>query len=144
MKNKYELVVSNDNGNSEHKLIIDGVAVKQPNVFARISKPQSEKKTTLEEAIKELHTNIDITISSPAVKLADNTRVLVGHAAMAGVAASKVKNMNLEKGKKHEQDLPIINTLGVVAVKTVQKHFSERKKIENNDVLEVMVNMSTC
>lgn len=144
MKNTYELIVSNDNGNSEHKLIVDGVAVKQPNVFARISKPRSEKKTTLEEAIKELHTNIDITISSPAVKLADNTRVLVGHAAMAGVAASKVKNMNLEKGKKHEQDLPIINTLGVVAVKTVQKHFAERKKVENNDVLDVTVNMSTC
>lgn len=144
MENMYDLIVSNDNGNSEHKLVINGIPVKHPNVFARISKPRSEKKTTLIEAINELHNNIDITISSPAIKLADNTRVLVGHAAMAGVAASKVKNMNLEKGKKHEQDLPIINTLGIVAVKTVQEHFSEKKTIENNDVLEVTVNMSTC
>ncbi|BCC15201.1 TPA: hypothetical protein ACLBZV_005551 [Bacillus cereus] len=144
MTKTYVLSVANDNGNSEHKLTVNGTKVRQPNVYARISGPKFEKNNTLEQAIQELHGNIDVTISSPAIADADNTRFLIGHAAMMGVGASKVKNMNLTKGKKHEEDLPIINTLGIIATKTVQKHFEETKEVKNNDMLEVTVNMSTC
>ena len=56
------LKIANDNGNSEHDLIIDGKLVQQPNVFAKIMRVPNLDDVNKEYVLKNLHDNLLVSI----------------------------------------------------------------------------------
>jgi plasmid segregation protein ParM len=136
---KIKLVVGNDNGNNEHKKVIDGKLIQEPNVNCRISKlpwGYDNKNINLESAISDLNKNIVVNINSDAV---DNKGLyLVGESALK---EEYISNMIVGVDKKHESELPIINTLSQIAIFGIQKVFEETKELL--DDMEIGVDMAT-
>lgn len=136
----YHFVVANDNGNSEHKIIIDGVLYKQPNVYSIIHSDPGQSDDGLDVLIPNLHNHIDARIESKAIH--GNYRYLIGKAAIERNQAD-VYNMDVQNVKKHLEDLPIINTLGVIATEAVKRTFNEHHQLSNGQTIEVEVHMTT-
>lgn len=59
--------VGNDNGNSEHDLIIDGILITQPNVFSKVSKMPDLSSLDDDTFVENLMSNIISTIMTPSV-----------------------------------------------------------------------------
>lgn len=123
---KMSFNVGNDNGNSEHDLIIDGVLITQPNVFSKVSKMPDLSSLDDDAFIDNLMSNIISTVMTPSV---------AGGAALSyyiGEYATKSGKLlhNIEVGafnSKINSDVPIINTLSVLAAYAVQQAYTEDK-----------------
>ncbi|MGG3806088.1 ParM/StbA family protein [Metabacillus fastidiosus] len=132
-----KLLVSNDNGNSEHSLYINNELVRQPNVLARPNEGGFIADVPAESLVPNLLNNIDVTILSPSVRF--NRRYYIGHQAIN--SKFQPTSMNVSLDKKYKHDLPIINTIGVLAAKAVMNHFNKTKIIPAE--LNVSVDMLT-
>ncbi|MFC4779142.1 hypothetical protein ACFO9Q_20305 [Paenibacillus sp. GCM10023252] len=128
----FHFYVGNDNGNSEHDLIIDGKLVQQPNVNCTVDKlPWSEEQSP-ESFIKNLHDQLVVTIDSPAARPG---MYYIGKFALE--SGEIVDNLQIGIDLKSDMDLPVINTLAQIAAVGVQKAYEEEKKIPEQLVLEV-------
>lgn len=67
---------------------------------------------------------------------------MIGHAAIERNQA-QIYNMNIQNIKKHTEDLPVINTLGTIAVEAVKKAYDEKKTLTNGEVIKVTADMTT-
>lgn len=132
-----KLKVSNDNGNSEHSLYINGDLVRQPNVYVRPTSKGFVQDVPGESLIPTLLSNIDVTVQSPSIKF--NRRYYIGNRALN--SKYQATEMNISLDKKYNSDLPIINTLGTVAAKAVQDFYNKNQKIPQE--LDVTVDMLT-
>ncbi|MED4852171.1 ParM/StbA family protein [Caldifermentibacillus hisashii] len=137
---EFHFVVANDNGNSEHKIMINGILHKQPNVYSIIHSDQGQSDEPLDVLIANIHKNIDVRIESKV--LSGTYRYLIGHAAIERNQA-QIYNMNIQNIKKHTEDLPVINTLGTIAVEAVKKAYDEKKTLTNGEVIKVTADMTT-
>lgn len=128
---------TNDNGNSEQALYINGDLVRQPNVYAEPTSKGFVDNVSPESQIENLMNQIDVTISSRSIQFNGDYYI--------GLKAIKSKyqpvSMDVELDTKYDSDLPIINTLGTLAAKAVQNYFKENKKIPSE--LDVTVDMLT-
>ncbi|WP_169084161.1 ParM/StbA family protein [Paenibacillus sp. PL91] len=132
----YHFFVGNDNGNSEHDLIIDGKLIQQPNVNCTVDElPWSEEQSP-ESFVKNLQDQLVVTIDSPAARPG---MYYVGKFALE--SGEILDNLQIGIDQKSDMDLPIINTLAQIAAMAVQKAFEEEKKIPEQ--IDVEVDMAT-
>jgi plasmid segregation protein ParM len=133
---KFHFFVGNDNGNSEHDLIIDGTLVQQPNVNCTVDElPWSEEQSP-ESFIKNLQDQLVVTIDSPAARPG---MYYVGKFALE--SGEILDNLQIGIDLKSDMDLPVVNTLAQIAAMAVQRAYEEEKKIP--EAIEVEVDMAT-
>lgn len=133
---QFHFYVGNDNGNSEHDIIIDGRLIQQPNVNCAVDElPWSEEQMP-ESIIRNLQEQLIVTIDSPSARAG---MYYVGKFALNSGELLDVMQVGLDY--KHEVDLPIINTLGQIAAVATQRAFEEEKLIPLQ--IEVLVDMTT-
>ncbi|MBD2846867.1 ParM/StbA family protein [Paenibacillus sp. IB182496] len=132
----YHFYVGNDNGNSEHDMIIDGNTIVQPNVNCTVDAlPWSEDQAP-ESFIKNLQDQLVVTIDSPAARPG---MYYVGKFALE--SGEILDNLQIGIDLKCDMDLPVVNSLAQIAAVAVQKHYEEEKKIP--EAIEVAVDMAT-
>lgn len=121
--------VGNDNGNSEHDLIIDGVLLKQPNVFAKVKKMPDLSSLSDDAFVEDILNNIITTVMSPSLNNGAASTFFVGEYA---TNSGKLLH-NIEVGafnSKINSDVPIVNTLSTLAAYAVGKAYAEDPEIE--------------
>lgn len=136
---KMTFKVGNDNGNSEHDLIIDGVLITQPSVFSKVSKLPDLSSLNDEVFVDNILSNIITTVMSPSVNSGAAGSYFVGEYA---TKAGKLLH-NIEVGafnSKINSDVPIINSLSVIAAYAVRKGIHEDPDVKE---IEVDVDMVT-
>lgn len=132
----FHFFVGNDNGNSEHDLIIDGRLIQQPNVNCTVDElPWSEEQMP-ESFIKNLQDQLVVTIDSPSARPG---MYYVGKFALE--SGEILDNLQIGIDMKCDMDLPIVNTLAQIAAVAVQKAYEEEKKLPEN--IDVEVDMAT-
>jgi plasmid segregation protein ParM len=138
---KLNFVVGNDNGNSEHDILIagalaDGMLIQSPNVNCQVDSIPWSEGLSPESFIPNLQDQLVVTIASPTV----NGMYYVGQFALD--SGEVVNNMQVGIDYKHEVDLPVINTLAHIAAKAVQDYYVSKKKVPT--AIDVEVDMTTC
>jgi plasmid segregation protein ParM len=137
MNVKMNFKVSNDNGNSEQELIINGELIRQPNTYSLELEYKSVGEKTIEQLIANLMDNLFVSIESPALSFGG--RYYIGKAAID--KGTNIENMVAGKELKTMSDVPVVNTLGNIAGYAVIKAFQKSKKIPK--VIEVTADMAT-
>ncbi|WNQ11367.1 ParM/StbA family protein [Paenibacillus aurantius] len=133
---QYHFFVGNDNGNSEHDLIIDGRLIQQPNVNCPVDElPWSEEQAP-ESFIRNLQDQLVVTVDSPAARPG---MYYVGKFALE--SGEVIDNLQIGIDMKCDMDLPVVNTLAQIAAAAVQKAYDEEKRIP--DHIEVQADMAT-
>lgn len=132
----YHFFVGNDNGNSEHDLIIDGKLVQQPNVNCTVDELPWGEEQAPEGFVKNLQDQLVVTVDSPAARPG---MYYVGKFALE--SGEILDNLQIGIDLKSDMDLPVLNTLAQIAAVAVQKAYEEEKKIP--DHIDVEVDMAT-
>jgi plasmid segregation protein ParM len=132
----FHFFVGNDNGNSEHDIIIDGRLIQQPNVNCRVDElPWSEEQAP-ESFIKHLQEQLVVTIDSPSARPG---MYYIGKFALE--SGEILDNLQIGIDLKSDMDLPVVNTLAQIAAVAVQKAYEEEKKVP--EMIEVEADMAT-
>lgn len=129
------LSVGNDNGNSEHDIVIDGVLIQQPNVFSKVNKlPNMDEVDPLKIA-RDIHNNLIIDIISSRLNNGMPTTYYIGNYAIN--SGKRINNIEIGvDNDKLNNDIPLVNTLGQIAGYSVAKAF-----IQNNNIEELNINV---
>lgn len=125
--------VGNDNGNSEHDLIIDGKLIAQPSVFSKISKLPDLSSLNDEVFVKNILSNVITTVISNSVSGGAAGSYYVGNYA---TKSGKLLH-NIEVGafnSKLNSDVPIINTLSIIAAYAVSKALKDEPNVKDIDL----------
>lgn len=136
----YNLLVANDNGNSEQKIRINGVLYRHPNIFV-VNTVGREIGDDIEKAVQELHKNIDVEINSPALG-AVTRRYLIGDAALSETI-DKIQSIDVSIAEKYNEEIPVVNTLGILAVHAVKEHYKKNKCLKDGETIDLKVDMTT-
>jgi len=128
----YHFLVGNDNGNSEHDLVIDGRLVQQPNVNCRVDELPWREEQAPESFVPQLQDQLVVTVDSPAARPG---MYYVGKFALE--SGEIIDNLQIGIDLKSDMDLPIINTLAQIAAVAVQKAYEEEKTIPPQIDVEV-------
>lgn len=136
---KKKLIVGNDNGNSEHKIIIEDTLIKQPNVFTKISNLPNLDELNPEHIAKNVSDNLIVTIESDALNNGAASTYFVGN-----YAIKSGRNLTyIEVGavnSKLQSEVPLVNTLAQIAGYTAAKSYIESP--EKNELI-VNIDMTT-
>lgn len=132
-----DYLVANDIGNSQQKMTINGDAQSQPSVHRRIFQTPTVTETDVDKNIHSLLNNLHVHIASKAIKREGS--FLVGKRALQ--TGQNVESMDISIGKKHTSDLPVINTLSLLAGKAVQDKYRDDKVLP--EILKINVTMTT-
>ncbi|MGR9635211.1 hypothetical protein ACU82A_29920 [Bacillus cereus] len=81
--------------------------------------------------------DLHVHVTSEAIER--NGSFFVGKRAMRN--SEKMKSMNIKVANKHEEDLPVINTLSVIAANVIQSVYEEAKSVP--DLLKVELDLMT-
>lgn len=126
---------SNDNGNSEQALKINGELFTQPNIYS-IDRPKTVVEGDPSLFIPALLDNLYVTITSSAIER--NGDYFIGKRAYNSDYAH---SLTITKSEKHTSDLPIINTLGFLAGLAVKQRYEEKQVLPKS--IELSVDMVT-
>ncbi|MBU8908248.1 ParM/StbA family protein [Desertibacillus haloalkaliphilus] len=129
----------NDNGNSEHDIILNGHLIKQPNVYKELNQLPYVDNKTPEELIPNLLENLIVTVQSSEVYGGKSGTFVIGEKAMKEHA--NPTSMRVRRGKKYRELLPIINTLGVIGGQAVIDAYQQKNQIVED--ITVKVDMTT-
>lgn len=135
----FNFKIGNDNGNSEHDLIIEGVQICQPNVYAKARQLPLLDEINPVAVIDNIHDRLLVTISSPSVKPGI---YYVGKYALG----SNLTIKNIEVGinnTKVDSDLICINTLAHIAGYAVKKAYDEDPASLTSMDIKVRVDQAT-
>ncbi|MFP3725802.1 ParM/StbA family protein [Priestia filamentosa] len=139
MAANYEFKMGNDNGNANHDVIINGEYFTQPNVNRVIYKLTGYDNVALPVALAEIMERIVATVTSPTITPGI---YLIGKSALT--SGKQPNEFAVGFVKKSDSDIPVINTLGVVAAYAVKHHYAKTKKEPaNGDELNVKMEMTT-
>ncbi|CAG7653310.1 hypothetical protein ACFQI7_30630 [Paenibacillus allorhizosphaerae] len=130
------LFVGNDNGNSEHDIVIDGKLIRQPNVNCMVDKLPWSDEQAPESFIKHLQDQLIVTVDSPAVRPG---MYYIGKFALD--SGELVDAIQVGIDDKCDVDLPVVNTLAQIAAASVQKSYEEEKRIPEQ--IEAEIDMAT-
>ena len=135
---KYHFLVGNDNGNSEHDIYVDGELMQQPNVNVLMDKLpwNNDKDTPVNILIKEIQDNIIVTVNSPSARPGI---YYIGKKALS--CGSTIDNMQVGVDDKSMSEIPIVNTLALIAVKAVENAFNEASEL--SEKIEISIDMAT-
>jgi plasmid segregation protein ParM len=135
MENKEIILkVGNDNGNSEHDLIINGVSIAQPNVFAKVRKLPNLDEVNKDYVLENIDDNLIVTCEDPS------GIYYIGNYALK--SGQKVRNIEVGiDNNKLESDVVIVNTLSQIAGFGVKEYYN---KFNNFDgIINIKVDMTT-
>lgn len=133
-----DLIVGNDIGNSETKMMIDHELIKQPSVTKDVLQHPDVSEDDVQKNVANLLDELFVNISSKAVK--SNGTYFVGKRANR-IAGSDVRNINIAIGRKARHDIPVIMTLSMLSAKAIQKHYQANEKVP--DTLKLNIDMVT-
>lgn len=128
--------VGNDNGNSEHVLLINGKLIQQPNVYIEVDELPFDDSAEPSTYIRNLEDQLIVTVDSPSARVG---MYYVGNLALN--SGEPVRNIQVGVDRKYELDLPIINTLAHIASQGVIKAYEDTKEVPSE--LSVTVDMAT-
>lgn len=141
MKNKQviTLQVGNDNGNSEHDIVINGKLIQQPNVYSKINKLPNLEEVNPKSYAKKIDDNLIVTIDSAKVNNGTPTTYFVGNYAIN--SGNRVFNIEIGvDNNKLISDIPLVNTLAQIAGHTAASEFLRDESVEE---IDVKVDMTT-
>jgi plasmid segregation protein ParM len=132
-----KLVVANDIGNSETKMIVNDTLIKQPSVVKRLLSKPNVTETNVEKNIANLLDELIVHVTSNAIKRSG--LYFIGK--RANMTADKVENMNIKLGNKSKHDIPVLMTLSMLAARSVQLAYQENQELPPS--ISVDVSMTT-
>ena len=132
-----KLVVANDIGNSETKMIVNDTLIKQPSVVKRLLSKPNVMETNVEKNIADLLDELIVHVTSNAIKRSG--LYFIGK--RANMTADKVENMNIKLGNKSKHDIPVLMTLSMLAARSVQLAYQENQELPPS--ISVDVSMTT-
>lgn len=125
--------VGNDNGNSEHDIIINGKLIQQPNVMAKVRKLPDLSELNTEYVIKNIESNLITSIVSPSCET--NTYYIGDYARNSG---KMLKNIEVGAfNSKLNSDVIVVNTLSQIAGYAVQKAYEVNSELNNSIIVNV-------
>ena len=128
------LKVGNDNGNSEHDLIINGVSIAQPNVFAKVRKLPNLDEVNKEYVLENISDNLIVTCEDPS------GIYYIGNYALK--SGQKVRNIEVGiDNNKIESDIVMVNTLSQIAGFGVREYYNKFNNFD--DIINIKVDMTT-
>jgi len=130
------LQIGNDNGNSEHDMVINGDPIQSPNVYAKWSRIPTFEEYSIKHFVANLDDLLFISIKEP-FNIAGN--YYIGAAAIN--ANRPLTNLAIgNSNDKVDEKVPYVNTLGRIAGYAVKKMYASNE-VEQD--LNVVVEMST-
>lgn len=133
----YELYVGNDNGNSEHDMIINGDFFSQPNIYSKVVKLPNLDEVSIPNTIENLSQELIVSIESPSVP---KGIYYVGEKAF--LSGAPISNIDIGiASNKFESNIPIVNTLALIAKYVTVKAYNENPNFEGTIYADV--NMCT-
>lgn len=132
-----KLVVANDIGNSETKMIVNDTLIKQPSVVKRLLSKPNVMETNVKKNIANLLDELIVHVTSNAIKRSG--LYFIGK--RANMTADKVENMNIKLGNKSKHDIPVLMTLSMLAAQSVQLAYQENQELPPS--ISVDVSMTT-
>ncbi|EJR90568.1 hypothetical protein IKE_05953 [Bacillus cereus VD196] len=130
--NTLHIDIEGDIGNDSFKGYINSEYVKIKNVYQNIYSMPNVTETDISKNIINLIDNMFINISSKSIRRSG--MYFIGNRAM--LTGKNPKDMNIKVGQKYNDDLPLINILGLIANKSVQIEW------ENTGQLPPSINVS--
>lgn len=128
------LAVGNDNGNSEHDIIINGKLIKQPNVYAKVRKLPNFDEVNKNYVLKNIEDNLVVICEEP------NGIYYIGNYALG--SGQRVRSIEVGvDNNKIEDDIVMVNTLAQIAGYAVAEHFKEHGKTD--EIIKAKVDMTT-
>lgn len=134
---KFHVEAEADLGNSNLKLFVNGKYEVVPNVFQRVYGGIESYETNDEKNVINLLDDLYVHITSKAIER--NGSFLIGKRALQ--KGNRITSMNIQVGNKHEDDVPVVNVLGVISARMVQEAYEQTKEIPS--VLNVEVDLIT-
>lgn len=130
------LLLGNDNGNSEHKIVINGEIIRQPNIFAKIRSLPILDDINIDYVMNNIHDNLIVSIDSPSISTA-RTYYIGNYALHSG---KPLTNIGVgAQNSKIDTDVPVVNTLAQIAAYAAKTAYLADKSIDEIDVNVDMV-----
>lgn len=134
----YNIIGAGDTGNSKFKGYFtfgDGVEhyVEEKSLTSKLLTKPVFTDQTLERAIENLMDNMIVDINSKSIRYGG----LYAIGEKAAVSSGRVRNMNINTGSKHTDELPILTTLAIIATKAVQQDFRKNEQLARELTLNV-------
>jgi plasmid segregation protein ParM len=128
---EFNFIVGNDNGNSEHDIVINGDLVRQPNVFANVRKIPNIEEYNEKSMLQHIHDNLIVSIASSDI----TGNYLIGNCAVK--SGERLSNIGVGVfNDKLNSKIPFVNTHSQIAGYAVKKALRE-----DNNVKEIKVNV---
>lgn len=128
-----KLVAGNDIGNSETKMFVDDVLIKQPSVIKRLMKQPDFIEDDDEKNIANLLDDLVVEVSSAGLRRSG--LFFVGK--RANSTGMDVENLNIKTGNKHRNDIPVVMTLSMLSARAVQLHYQKENEVPSFIDLDV-------
>lgn len=133
MSIEYYFTVGNDNGNSDHKIVINGELITQPNVMAKVNKLPMLDEVNPEYVVKNIESNLIVTIASPSVA---PSIYYVGD--YARKSRERLRNIKVGmENSKVDSDVIVVNTLAQISGYAVKKAYKENKELNKEIIVNV-------
>ncbi|KAA8473241.1 ParM/StbA family protein [Bacillus paranthracis] len=132
-----KVVAEADLGNSNLKIFINDEYLSVPNVFQRVHGGVDSYEMDEQKNVINLLNDLHVHVTSEAIER--NGSFFVGKRAMRN--SEKMKSMNIKVANKHEEDLPVINTLSIIAANVIQSVYKETNSVP--DLLKVELDLMT-
>lgn len=134
----YKYIVGNDNGNSEHKIEINGEMIRQPNVYAKVRKLPMIEQLKEEAVLKDIEKNLIVTINSISNQDIEPGHYLIGEYALNSGATVRSIEVGVDNSKI-DSNIVVVNTLAQIAGKACKEYYMENKTLEGLDKNEIFV-----
>lgn len=137
---QFNYIVGNDNGNSEHDIIINGHKICQPNVLSKVSDLPLLDDLRPDSVAHDIENRLIATVDSPS---AQPGIYYIGNYALK--SGETIRNIEVGvDNKKYDSEIVIINTIGQISGYAAKQAYEKIKSpdIESADI-KVKVDMTT-
>lgn len=138
MEYNLKLKVGNDNGNSEHDIVINGEVLNQSNVISKVRKAPNVEELNSINFISKIENNLIVDIISDEVKTGT---YLCGDYALKSGETVRTIPIGYDNDKSNNE-IVMVNTLAQIGGYAVKEAFNE-DKIEEDIRIVVNVDMTT-
>lgn len=128
---EYFLSMGNDNGNSEHDIIIDGVVIQQPNVTAKIRNLPMLDEINIKYVAENIHDNLLATVTTSAAEVG-----IYFSGKLALKSGEKIRNIDVgADNSKLDSDVIVINTLERIAAHCVNRAYLDGEDLNKIEIV---------
>lgn len=140
MEYNLKIKVGNDNGNSEHDLVIDGTQIQQSNVISKVRKAPNVEELNDRLFISKIENNLIVDIVSEEVRTGT---YLCGNYALRSGETVRTIAIGYDNDKS-TNEIVMINTLAQIGGYAVKQAFNEGKIEGDKDIkIKANVDMTT-